>query len=673
MITLRAAAAVALEKGLEYLCAAQDESGCWTDFCLPVGASDAWVTAFAGLALVERYPENAHRAAAWLTANVQPSGGWGYNGSVAADADSTAFAMLFLSGAGRPIPPAAVRLLWSHYRPSQGFATYSFDDPEHQWTYPCHDVTASALLALHASRELSQADLRRHFDDFLKSYQEPDGSWQGYWWDKSSYPTALVFEVWAAAGKPPLMYRPSLSPANTSFDTASSAMIAAHWGDHSSVEQLVDHLLRSQQPDGAWPGDARLRVEPSHPNRNPYQRTIIASDRRRIFTTAQATRALARALPLLSTERLVIRRSTGAMQTARPSLPINYLHSNALPLFECLTRSTFDGRTEWPAPQLSSLSGGVPVEFSAGTSASNSAELRYTVDAGEVQAPPHRRAASALRTANEAIGLLGYQQAWERLQPAFDLLLETYHTAAPATRFLIWIGVDHAGFEPPSLKLYFRLLPGADLWEVAQSAGLPISSNSLHVFDLLHKAGFAQELGFGLGPQGRVGLKIYWELPGWRRNLVDQILAIAQFPATAGALCPEIPLVLRESLAAKSRAGISVRLDTVTGDIVEVTSTAAFIQHMLPGRVIADRVDRWIAANGWNPRHHRRLFDALSGHGDPTHTLFTRTVSRAGDMRATIYLRPPAAIFTSGLKPDDTNAHYLAQDTINQTKERTYS
>lgn len=672
MATLKAAAQHALERGLEYLCAMQDEPACWTDFYLPTGTSDAWVTAFAGLSLVERYQEHAHRGAAWLLSNSKASGGWGYNSSVAADADSTAFAVLLLSRLGMAVPPVALDFLWRHYRLGGGFCTYDFDDPEHQWTNPCADVTASALAALHAAAQVSQAQLRTHFEDLLRPRQQPDGSWSGYWWNESNYPSALVLNVWDAAGQPETMYPPSPSAVSTNFEAASALLIATYLKDAAAAAAYTADLLAAQHSDGAWPGDAQLKVPPSHPQRNPYQRTLVIQDRRRIFTTAQVTRSLERALPLLastSIARIPCRTTSAPI----PNLPIEELYPGAAKLFRCLTQDMFDGRTKWPAPQLSALSGGVPVEFSASTSSPELPELRYTVDPGEVHGPPRRRVESALEVARNATEYLGYSAAWDRLDKSIRLLADHAGKAPASKRFFVWIGADHNDTRPTVLKLYFRLFGSPNLLEITEAAELPVSGESRRIFALLNQAGFAQEVGFGLGPDGRVGIKIYWELSGWSRLLVDRILSASGFEATADALCPDIPLLLRESLAAKSRAGISLRLDSRTGDIAEVTTSAEFIQHMLPAHVTAHRVDRWIASNGWTPNHHRRLFNALSQKGDPTHTLFTRTVARNGNSRATIYLRPSAAIFTPGQQGGDTNTENLAHQSINRIKERSYS
>ncbi len=93
----------ALRAGVDYIARAQHQAGCWTDFWVPVGSSDAWVSAYVGLAL--------------HAASVCPS--------------------------------------LDRYT----FRTYNRHEPAHQWARPCPDVSAAALRALYEIGELHQPDL----------------------------------------------------------------------------------------------------------------------------------------------------------------------------------------------------------------------------------------------------------------------------------------------------------------------------------------------------------------------------------------------------------------------------------------------------------------------------------------------------------------------------------
>jgi hypothetical protein len=107
--------------------------------------------------------------------------------------------------------------------------------------------------------------------------------------------------------------------------------------------------------------------------------------------------------------------------------------------------------------------------------------------------------------------------------------------------------------------------------------------------------------------------------------------------------------MLRESLAARSRAGIALRLDPADGSVRELTTAAAFPPPLVGNAETGRRVQAWIGANGWHSD-----YAAVSGLltapattipadlAAPVHSLFTRTVGRSSAW-TTIYLRPPLA------------------------------
>ncbi len=642
----------AIHRVEEYLCAAQEPAGYWTDFWLEPGTSDAWVTAFVGLVIADGRRQNAEKAAEWLSTHSHAGGGWGYNHNVPADADSTAFAVRLFARLGIKVPISAINFLWHHFQAEAGFATYNFRDFSHRWTQPCVDVTASSLIALHQIGELDCQSLRTWWQKLLYPAQNINGDWIGFWWKETAYPTALVLEAWRLAGEPPLRFPVKTTGANDPFSVAGRLIALAVVKKTKEIQQCIIALLTTQQDDGAWPGSACLRVPLSHPDQYTWRNTSISIDKRRIFTSTLVLRALREVLPFLA-DSPTIHLPVSSDVRSPQRVAADYLFHDistalgfpeyALELFQCLTKCTFDGgRTAWPAPQLSALSGGMPFEFSIEASKSDYAKLRYTVDPGNAQLPLYRRAQSALLAVSDAVGLIGYNSAWKRLSVAFRLLLDSFRFVDQYTRFLVWVGVDHDGLtQRLILKLYFHLLPGVDFKSVLTAAGITIIPDVNRIFGLLSESGFAQEIGFGIGNDGCIGVKIYWELDGWRRQLVEQILYGADFPNSIEALCPEIPLLLRESLAAKSRAGIALRLDSESGTIASISTATEFIQGMLTPTVIADRIEQWITLNGWSASPYRRLYATLSNHGPLRHTLFTRTLSISGEERATIYLRPP--------------------------------
>ena len=647
----------AVVRAADYLCAAQLPSGQWTDFWLPVGSSDAWVTAWAALAIAELRQQSARRAAAWLAVQQAAGGGWRYNATVAPDADSTAFVVSLFAKLAVPISADALAFLWAHYAPGRGFATYAFPDPAHAWTRPCADVTASVLLALYAARALDPPRLLQCFMELLHPVQQPSGDWEGFWWEEPAYTTALTLEVWHRAGRPALRFPLSLRGADDVFSTAGRLLVALHAQNAAAVLDLGDRLLSRQQPDGAWPGAARLRVPPSHPRQNGLPKAQLSRDRRRVFTTALALRALRAALPWREDSPAKTLPPRGLQRSAQGLAADRLFHAvatelgfaDAAPVFRCLTESSLDERTRWPAPQLSSLSGGLPMEFSINISESPQPALRYTVEPGDVQAPPGPRARSAVAVAEKLVHLLDYTASWQRVLPAINLLLSSLESVAEWLRFVVWIGIDYPSTgSSPVLKVYFCLQPGVQIPTVLRAAGVVLAPAAATTLQLLSEHGFAQELGFGFAPGGQIGVKLYWELDGWRRPLIERILAGAAFPAFTDSLCPEIPGLLRESLAAKSRAGIALRLDVNTGEIAALTTATALIPGMLPASVIAARLQDWITACGWSTVPYQRLVTALASFGSPRHTLFTRTLSSSGKRTAAVYISPPVELFEPG-------------------------
>lgn len=130
--------AVAARAAVDFLLAARSSSGessHWTDFMLPAGASDLWVTAFVGGVLARSPDAEAHAAAeaAWLflAERASAEGGWGYNTNVPADADSTLWGLRLGAALGVSECPAARRaraFLDRHRHPDGGLATYASAD-----------------------------------------------------------------------------------------------------------------------------------------------------------------------------------------------------------------------------------------------------------------------------------------------------------------------------------------------------------------------------------------------------------------------------------------------------------------------------------------------------------------------------------------------------------------
>ncbi len=688
----------ALAGGAEYLVALQGADGSWTDVWLEVGASTGWVTGFVGTALGEvsrdaavggdlrvRATDALARACAWLEQAIGRRGGWSYNEHSPPDADSTAWAVTCLALAGRRVPVEALSLL-SRSRVA-GSGTRTYRRAGSGWDRPLPDVAAAALRAAYEAGALDRDAVAAGWLSDVAPSAAEDGTWPAFWWSSSVYPTALALDVWSLAGRPAPRRPPVGSPFDSggASDGAELSAFERAWlltgrvalsGRPPSWASDLQGLLRLQEPDGGWPFGRFLIVPPS---------SARNGDARRLLTTASAVMALMRARRCLprtappvperrSTRRRVGGRSgTGRRATElvrRAAVAVGFAEACALDaarVFDDLTIETFAEPSPWPSAQLSSLGAGIPLEFSVTAGPHVSRGLRYSVEVGDPLLPAAARARSAVEAIHRAARTLGYDAAWDRVAAAVDLATDPALPVTDGCRFWVWSGldqsVDPAGrAQPPGLKIYLSLLQaevgGARerMSAILAAAGIPDRAEVRDVLDELDAVGFAHEAGFGLGPGGRIAVKVYYELSGWRAALVARLLSRAGLAGTAEeasamlvALRPAIPDVLGETLAMKSRAGIAMRLDPETGAIREMTTAVAF-PPPLPGNAeISRRVLRWIERSGWQSEYvalARLLLPAgevaaaAARRGDsPLHSLMTRTAGR-GPAWTTIYLRP---------------------------------
>jgi hypothetical protein len=293
-----------LESGARYLAQRQRPDGHWEDFELPVGSSNAWVTAYVGLALARlgRSPaaeiagarDAASRAAAWLDRHRPYDAGWGFNDRTGADADSTAHALLLLRAVGRRVRADDERWLADAWQPGGGFATYRRADG---WGLAHPDVTPVAYRAL--SREQRQR-LRPHVVVCVRSSRDADGSWPAYWWRTRHYSTflngRLARDLGATPSSPGAVVSHEDSRAVHSvfdlvFVTAATALRA---GAASVVNGLLSLLVERQRPDGGWPGARNLRVM-RHDAPAPWTHPAgeLYADTHGLITTASAVRLIA--------------------------------------------------------------------------------------------------------------------------------------------------------------------------------------------------------------------------------------------------------------------------------------------------------------------------------------------------------------------------------------------
>lgn len=333
----RATAAIAA--GVGFLAANQGRDGLWRDFHTPAGEASTWPTAYIGNALrtIGVDIDAVGRAARALVERQQHDGGWGYNEETPSDADSTSWAVLFLS---QTIGPDNTRLrartcLARHQRGSGGVATYAEPGPIRRymgmprwvpfwgWCRPQIEVTAVAGRAYGAlGSAVSLADATALWR-YVRSRQNPDGSWSSYWWMSSHFATAQAVALahamrdeapaqragrWALRGQQQDGGWVEPGAGSTScFATALALAVLAESGldVRSPIGRGVEALVDLQQDDGGWPSHAALRI-PVPPDPTPseagrkrlirFNDGIIVPDQHRLFTTATCAVALAGAV-----------------------------------------------------------------------------------------------------------------------------------------------------------------------------------------------------------------------------------------------------------------------------------------------------------------------------------------------------------------------------------------
>jgi hypothetical protein len=302
--------AAAVRRAVRRLAEAQQD-GHWSDYALPVGTADTWVTAYvltqlrdlpAGLR--DRSVHAASGAAlAWLRSARTPGGGWGYNSTCDNDADSTGLAVQALRSHGLPVPPDALALLRRCRHDGGGFATYPPGSaPGAAWTAPAVDVTPTAVDALGEGRHRTAA--------WLLEQRGENGLWRSYWWLSPLYPTASALRLLAGLGHTRPRGR-TLRPTrealrgyvgNGAFETALllRCRIALHLMD--SADALLGLLLDQQNRDGSWPASAHLRLTTPtvHEPWNAVDAGTVYLDRQQILTTATVVDAMAALLRIRS-------------------------------------------------------------------------------------------------------------------------------------------------------------------------------------------------------------------------------------------------------------------------------------------------------------------------------------------------------------------------------------
>jgi squalene-hopene/tetraprenyl-beta-curcumene cyclase len=314
--------AAAIEHAIAFLLGRRDRNGWWADFDTLAGPSTEWVSAYVALALAQtNHPAGLDAArATWTRLRWRRwwSPGWGYNGTVPSDADTTIWALHLARAIGVSARRRTLRFLSSHVTLAGGVATYARVGPIRAFT-ELAGASFAGWCSAHACVSAAGAGLpelpqRERVVGWLRDAQGPEGNWKAYWWPSQHYTTALACEALAGIAGPGDASRVSRAVRWTERDIAERGLASSPFDQAFALRTLLlgreagsmaswvlDHITYSQLADGSWPRSARLRIPPPDvTDPDAYGRWVeggrgggsIQSDQNACFTTAAVLQAL---------------------------------------------------------------------------------------------------------------------------------------------------------------------------------------------------------------------------------------------------------------------------------------------------------------------------------------------------------------------------------------------
>ncbi|MGO4209927.1 prenyltransferase/squalene oxidase repeat-containing protein [Terriglobus sp. 2YAB30_2] len=290
---------------IKFLLSRQHQSGWWTEFRTNLGPSDEWATAFVGYALGCIDDADARRGAEdavnKLLRRQRAGGGWGWNGCLPPDADSTAWAVHLFRRMGYEgmALVRAMQFISAHLLQYGGISTYQAgvsveyrghaakeNDDGWQSEHLCTAANVAPLLGRLPMRRLCET-------------QNDDGSWTAYWWQCPALSTALAAEALASVTE----YRASVDRAIlwawSYRPSAPSAWIDA-WiirilrlgnaSDQQEAHRRAEALACRQLEDGSWPSGTDIVSTDTDDRSGATARHL--EEPYRIFTTAAVLMAL---------------------------------------------------------------------------------------------------------------------------------------------------------------------------------------------------------------------------------------------------------------------------------------------------------------------------------------------------------------------------------------------
>jgi hypothetical protein len=332
-----------IARTIYFLTDVRDARGRWTDFPLPTGESDEWVTAYVGAVMAGCEETRANIAAheTWEGFGglhfFDGHGGWGFSSHSPEDADSTVWAVHYAQnlGLGDKLRTKAAELfLRAHITDDGAMATFAFEGDLRRFLCAGPGDSIDGWLGAHTCVTAGAATLRNFNGEllpYIEMHQQPAGDWTGYWWNESMYVTSLAYEALTMAGKcgsqaacRALAWITSRLnrdgcvtsaefPHGSAFATALAARaltMARHdSGAGAALMTAVRWLLSNQRRDGSWIPSALLQVPPApmivpeHPKEwekgRGHRYGKITLDSHSLMTTATVLDALVRARRVL--------------------------------------------------------------------------------------------------------------------------------------------------------------------------------------------------------------------------------------------------------------------------------------------------------------------------------------------------------------------------------------
>lgn len=327
-------------RAIEFLCQGRNVHGLWSDFLLPTGESDGWVTGYTGSVLAGCGSESAQTVCrdVWRIFGADRvfsgHGGWAFNKWSPEDADSTSWGIRFAIklGLGEKFRvDIARKFLSAHICPTGGVSTFILEDKVRKFLGRRTEGTVTGWMEPHVCVTAAAAGIPGFgtpLIPWLVKQQQTEGFWEGYWWSDPEYCTAVAVEAVAMHGYPENStnichaqewIRSSLGsrdcitnpdfPEGSPFATSLALRVLlagqSFPEDEGNCRNLLAWLLEHQRADGSWQPSARLRVPDaaiSGPDklrdridRRDHQWEVSSIDQHAVFSTATVLDALIKA------------------------------------------------------------------------------------------------------------------------------------------------------------------------------------------------------------------------------------------------------------------------------------------------------------------------------------------------------------------------------------------